>query len=148
MVHEFSSDIDKEVRIQLSSHIYRYSDGEGISVLELMLSWMRHVRRFIWEANTLGVVHGIWTQLDYLAALFIRDRIDLFLGSASDEIKNAAEPFLLEADALFTEFTSEDDGHLLEKLLQLAEDSSDISDRWWWHRIPNNGLVLAELKEL
>jgi hypothetical protein len=83
-------------------------------------------------------VELVWGAHDWIAALYIRDRVQHAVDSrpAHDDVPATVQV----TDELFRSFTTPDERHLLQRL---ADDSP--REPWWWGRIPKSGPVASDL---
>jgi len=117
-------------------------DGRSAQALDLVDSWASHVLRFCKESSTTSNDSDLaWGVHDWVAALYIRDRVQHAVDS---QLNDAQLPATVQvADELFRSFTTLDD----DNRLRLA--ASDLPrEPWWWARIPVGGPVATELSQI
>jgi len=116
----------------------QYEYGRTSRLLDLVDAWASHVLRLFRESQPSFAGEDAWGVHDFIAALYIRDRIDRGLDAfASDD---GAPPTLIVSDELFRSFTTEDSR---EKLQAVVRDAP--REPWWWRRLPTTGPVVTEL---
>ena len=118
--------------------------GRSSKLLDLIDSWAAHVLRLLREAQPAFETPALaWGVHDFVAALYIRDRVQRGILTHSTDLDATLPPTVVISDEVFRSFTAEDDGEDLKLVF------SDIpSEPWWWQRIPKAGPVLTELQEI
>jgi hypothetical protein len=124
---------------QLAGVLAYTRDGKPLYVLDLVDSWASHVRRLAVEAAApLDPLANTWGVFDFIAALYIRDRLDHALSAIGDDVES---PCVAATDELFRLFTEFDKSQALRRC-----DADVPLEPWWWQRIPTAGPALEELK--
>jgi len=120
---------------QWASHIVT-SGHRAETLLQVLEAWAAHVVHLYEDIHERS--EGSWGAHDYVAALFIRDRVEA--GLVSTEFR----PAVVQAvDALFEAFTVEDEAMLLDPV-QARPDAGGP----WWSRVPASGPVRDELDQI
>jgi hypothetical protein len=124
---------------ELQGQVHETGHGRTVVVLDLIDSWAGHVLRLFREST--GQVPDSWGAHDYIAALYVRDRLGNALKRMTNEI-HRDDPFSVQTiDSLFVSFTSADVEHQLRRF----QDELP-GDPWWWQRIPTTGPVATQLR--
>lgn len=111
------------------------------SFRELATAWTQHVQRLVSEQDKDIAESSVWGIHDYIAALYIRDRVSVARESGQEIISEKDMSQLDLVDRDFTVYTELDHGSLLTKIEPVEPDDS----AWWWRRIPRKGPVRQEL---
>jgi hypothetical protein len=87
---------------------------------------------------------GTWGAHDLVAALYIRDFLADWISRLSAELHYKVITAIRPYDEKFLELTQPDGEHLVARAAALSLEDKP----WWWHRIPDSGPVLDELRAL
>ena len=116
-------------------------EGRTTELLDLVDAWAGHVMRLSVEAHQdSDSLEFPWGVHDFIAALYIRDRVEHGIRQRSLSSNADIPPTVAVADELFRSFTLEDRQGTLQSVAQDAP-----TDPWWWRRLPKTGPVIAEL---
>jgi hypothetical protein len=106
-------------------------------LLDLFDSWAAHVLHLVREVESFDPKQA-WGAHDFLAAVYIRDRLDKGLAGTGGTLAPVEV-----TDELFRRFTRPHG----ERSLRLLDP--DVPDGpWWWRRVPTAGPVADELSDL
>ena len=120
----------------------QFPSGRSASLRSVVDSWTQHVTRLYAERhNDLARNPSSWGAHDYLAALYIRDRVAIGLAQAPLEVANIAQARVTSADRLFLSYAEPDTTDILSRFERVEHDDS----AWWWKRIPATGPAREEL---
>jgi len=96
--------------------------------------------RLFRESGAAESSESYWSVHDYIAALYIRDKVEQCLKQAG--CAEPAGPFTVQAaDELLRSFTVPD---AEERLSSIRSDLP--RDPWWWNRVPPIGPVAQDLQ--
>lgn len=110
----------------------------------LIQGWADHVDRLVAERDVDPDDGSRWTPDDLVAALYIRDFVERGLRHLPADLKPAARRAIEPVDAAFAGFTVQDSEGLLRRWLH----GDEPGDGWWWGRVPTEGPVAHDLREL
>jgi hypothetical protein len=141
---EHNSHFTESERAELDSCRYQVTPDKSLSVIELVTAWAAHVRKIGADRTMPPDDPRTWGPYDLVAALHIRD----FLARCADrlpaELRDKVIAAIVPYDQLFREMTQPDDSQLVARI----EQESVAGEPWWWHRIPDSGPLLDELRAL
>lgn len=120
----------------------RVSRDRTLTMQDLVDGWQRHVTRLMEEMRVL-VGEETWGAHDYFAALSLRDHIESGRSGLSNEEDALIHASVAGSDELLRSITEEDLDGLL---IRYGEPEVSLSTRWWWNRVPTEGLVREELE--
>jgi hypothetical protein len=111
------------------------------SLGRLVTAWKQHVQRLYSEQEKDVADPNVWGIHDYIAALYIRDRIAAVFGIHKNPDTEIDQSVLESVDRDFQSYTELDRERLLTRLEPVEYDRSS----WWWSRIPKTGPARQEL---
>lgn len=131
-------------RMELQACRYQVTPDTSLSIIQLAASWAAHVRK-IGADRTMPPDHPrTWGPYDLVAALHIRDFLARCADQLSPELKAKVITRILPYDQMFQDITQPDDNQLVARI-----EGESVADKpWWWHRIPDSGPMLDELRAL
>jgi hypothetical protein len=127
--------------VDLSQLTYLTSGGRELSLKQLIDHWNSHVDRLAKDVSENVDDDHAWGAEDFLAALYVRQRLAGGSSSASPEVRELLTEKSSASDDLFREIT-EPDGDCA--VLRFAGEPTHPGE-WWWSRIPKRGLPRREL---
>lgn len=110
----------------------------------LVKAWGQHVQKLVDDQRKEICEPDVWGIHDYIAALYIRDRLSIECARQQSAVPEADRSLLETVDRAFEAFTEPDHERLLIRLEPIVYDNS----RWWWGRIPKMGPARQELLDL
>ena len=143
LLTEYSPELKPHEAALLTAVSIDQVPGRCVTLAELLASWFAHVERFETELVSNTDDHSVWTDDDYLGALYIRSRLAEAIVALDLGTQGVAERLLAQADARFRAYTSHDEKRLLDRVVP----GEPLGAGWWWHRIPISGPVLDTLRE-
>lgn len=121
---------------------YQVTLERSLSVIELTAAWAAHVRMIGADRTMPPDDPRTWGPHDLVAALHLRDFLSHCAEQLPRELKDKVNAVIVPFDEMFQEITQPDDSHLVA----LVENESVADKPWWWHRIPDSGPMLDELR--
>jgi hypothetical protein len=129
-------------RAELESCRYQVSPQRSLTVIELATAWALHVRKIDGDRAAPPDDPRTWGPHDLVAALYIRDFLADCLSRLPGGLGEKASAAIRRTDEMFVAVTQPDDGHLVAPVAEV-----DVAGKpWWWHRIPDSGPMLDELR--
>ncbi|MFD1575244.1 hypothetical protein ACFSEO_13980 [Agromyces cerinus subsp. nitratus] len=126
--------------VEFGGAVVQLPSGREMEVGELVAGWTAHVQRIVSEAVR-PQRRDDWGADDFVGALYLRDFVQLGLGTAGRESIGELEKVVSETDRMYREMTTDDDRHVVASFAgHLVADAG-----WWWHRLPMTGSIRAEL---
>jgi hypothetical protein len=132
----------KEELGELESCRYQVTPDRSLSITELAASWAAHVRKIGADRTMPPDDPRTWGPYDLVAALHLRDFLARCTDRLPTELREKVIVAVLPYDQMFRDITQPDD----DQLVALIEDESVADKPWWWHRIPDSGPMLDELR--
>jgi hypothetical protein len=126
--------------VDLSQLTYLTSGGRELSLRQLIDHWNSHVGRLAKDLSENADDDHAWGAEDFLAALYVRQRLAGGSSSASPEIGQLLTEQSSASDDLFREITEPDRDCVV---LRFAGETAQPGE-WWWSRIPRHGLPRRE----
>jgi hypothetical protein len=114
------------------------TEARRIPLLGLIDSWALQVSRLLEESHRETYPEDSWGAHDLIGALHTRDRVKAALEPFGDEML----PTVVAIDSLFKSFTTID-----SEALRMF-DPAVPTEPWWWHRVPQQGLIARDLAQL
>jgi hypothetical protein len=127
----------------LRSRTVEASHGKTISLGELIDGWEAHIARLHRESNVPASEPTFWGFHDYVAALYLRDLLELAVKRLSADDAMVVNGLLTPTDQLLRSFTEVDPER---RVLRILGESG--SHAWWWELLPKSGPVLSEVVEV
>lgn len=131
-------------RAELDPYRYQVTPHKSLNVVELATAWAAHVRKLDADRTMPPDDPRTWGPYDLVAALHIRDFLVRCAEQLPAELKDRVAATVAPSDQLFQEITQPDDGQLVARV----EQESVAGRPWWWHRVPDSGPLLDELRAL
>jgi hypothetical protein len=131
-------------RAELDPYRYQLTPGKSLSVVDLATAWAAHVRKIGADRTRPPDDPRTWGPYDLVAALHIRDFLARCADTLPVELKDKVSAAVVPSDQLFREMTQPDDSQLVARI----EQQSVAGKPWWWHRVPDSGPLLDELRAL
>lgn len=141
---ELKSHFTESERTELESCRYQVTPEKSLSVIELAAAWAAHVHKIGADRTMPPDDPRTWGPYDLVAALHIRDFIACCVHRLPPELRDKVIAAILPYDQMFREMTQSDDSQLVARI----EEESVEGKPWWWHRIPDSGPLLDELRAL
>jgi hypothetical protein len=129
-------------RAELESCRYQMTPQRSLSVIELATAWALHVRKIGADRTMSPDDPRTWGPHDLVAALYIRDFLADCVSRLPAELRVKASAAIRPYDEMFQALTQPDS----DRLVARVAESSLEGKPWWWHRIPDSGPMLDELR--
>jgi hypothetical protein len=129
-------------RAELESCRYQMSPQRSLNVIELATAWALHVRKIDADRTMPPDDAHTWGPHDLVAALYIRDFLADCLSRLPERLNEKASVAIRPYDEGFLAVTQPDDDQVVARVAEV-----DVAGKpWWWHRIPDSGPMLDELR--
>lgn len=132
----------EDEQAELEACRYQVTPDTSLSVIQLAAGWACHVRKISTDRTMPPDDPHTWGPYDLVAALHLRDFLARCTERLPRELRDKVIAATLPYDQMFRDITQPDD----DQLVALIEDESVAGKSWWWHRIPDSGPMLDELK--
>lgn len=138
VVRHFTSD---ELEV-LDSCRYNYADGRSTGVVDLIVAWMLHVDKIDADRSAALDDPKTWGPYDLIAAMTMRKFVERCIEQLPDTLGAKVMSVVSVPDDHFRAITQPDTDDLVLRF----EDDVAGETAWWWHRIPDSGPILMELR--
>jgi hypothetical protein len=134
--------IDDEIESRFRETSVDIGHGRSLSLYDLILGWAVHVRRLLNElGENLEGNPNIWNEHDYVAALGIRDFVEMGIGVLDSDLGKVARELVSRVDSEYVSFTQGGYRDPLERVAGLGLARNE----WWWDRAPRQGFILDNI---
>jgi hypothetical protein len=136
---------DPEVNDLLAQIEIALPHGRSRRLSEVVAGWGQHVQRLQAERYVnIETAPDVWGIHDYIAALHLRDLVNIGLDQSPLEMRSMAMVIITDADNAFKSFTEPDRRGAIEQFSGERHES----EAWWWKRLPQSGPVRDELRAI
>jgi hypothetical protein len=132
----------EDERAELERCRYPVTPQRSLSVIELATAWALHVSKIGADRTASPDAPATWGPHDLVAALYIRDFLAECIGQLPAELGEKVSVAIRPYDEVFRSVTQLD----RDRLVAHVAEVSVIDKPWWWHRIPDSGPMLDELR--
>jgi hypothetical protein len=113
-----------------------------VTIIDLIVGWATHVDKIDCDRIESLDNPKTWGPYDLLAAMSIRTFLQGCVDRVPAPLRAKVVAVIDRHDGHFWAITQPDIEHLVSKF----EDTDVDQKPWWWHRVPDSGPMLEELR--